>query len=407
MSGIAAGATIAWLATAYRARGFATARRDPAMRSYWLSLAALAGSLTLALPPVYESLDAILGVPDLSRLGVNGLAVAAVGCAAYGALLTLVSGRFGAILRRAVVTATVVSVTAMAALFFRGAPATDTMNFYVYYGNPWIAAYRATYLADMTGVAAMLVTLWTARLFKERRVFVRIGFSLMAAGGISALAYLTNDAGLVAQQLGWSGASWWGSPADEARLIALAVVLLVAGGMTESAERALTTLRCHAALLQLRPLREAVREAMAGGVLIERRSFWRDLLDPRDSEFRMRMELREIEDALLRLSRLVPAAVMAEAARVGRARFAAERDAAAFLEAVAIQAARRDPPGGRSKSRGETRLNPDLPVWRPEGFSQEIQRFKRVSRFLSQADAMLSAKAERGAPAGTHPFSAG
>ena len=64
---------LAWMAVVYKLPALLRNPRDPALRVFWLALAALALSLTTLLPPLYLTIDRLAGGPNLARLLGHGL----------------------------------------------------------------------------------------------------------------------------------------------------------------------------------------------------------------------------------------------------------------------------------------------------------------------------------------------
>lgn len=183
-----------WVAVAYKLPAFRRSPRDPAVRAYWLTLLSLALALTALLPPVYVAIDRLAGVPNLTRLLANSLAL--VTAWTVQAFLFYLSEP-EALARRAVRRRglTLVGTLALMAGLFIAAPVDqEAVNFTRRYGDvPFILEYRLVFLAYLAVAAANVARLsWRYAAIADRPS-LRLGLRLVAAGGLVSLAYVIHE----------------------------------------------------------------------------------------------------------------------------------------------------------------------------------------------------------------------
>lgn len=389
---LAAGLT--WSGTAYYLRSFLTRDRSPSLVFYWYALLFISIALTLVLPQVFSALNQWSRTPNLSRLVANSATVLAALCVQNAVLWSLVGDSVRFRLQWVQTSVAAATVTAIVALFFTIGRLPDAWEFSDYYHLGNVAAYRFVYLGYM-GIAALVLTVIWAR-FAIASVDLRLKteFSLLAVGGATGLAYLANDAGVVAKALGWNSPSWWANERYTSLLIGVAVTLMFLGATTPGWLHLIHSIRAHLAFLRLRRLWLTLRAAVPQVVLISVNPLWKDLLDPRGATFKLHRQVVEIRDALLLLRRSTDPSSQEVANTVASVMHLDESESLALSDAALVWQAtngRRPDRVGRPPAKlGSGSLPPAGP--RAAGFWREVAQLSAVARHLRDSAAMQELK---------------
>lgn len=372
-----------WVAVAYHAPAFVRGRRDPTFRAYWLGAFSLALAFTFTLPWLNRGSPDSRTWADLTALAVDGFTVTAVGCSLYDVLRTVAGPRASRVLTAAGVGATGVALTAMIVLFLVAHPAGNAIDFYRDYGSPWVAAYRATFLLYLGLAIPVLGGLWFRRMIRQPYRTVRIGMTMMVAGTAFGLAYVADDAVLIAKALGWPGPGRWGTPAEEIALMALSIGLVLIGALTPVWARLVMLARMHLALSRLHNLWKSAsaldgrEDDLLGG------QRWRERFDLEEVTLRLVGVVGEIRDVIAWSGRDLPPQVIDRATRRAGSMSLDERKSAALMDASALHARTGHPEGFEAEEAVAPRENPTLKTIRyePDGFWDEIRYFERVALY--------------------------
>lgn len=186
---------LAWAVVVYKLPSLLRSPRDLARRSYWISLFAMAAALTVLLPQVYLWIDRVTGVPNLSRLLGDGLGV----LAAWAGQSLLLYANYPAVEagpRSLKLSWALILVLVVMASCFALAPAQpEDRDFTGHYTHlPTILVYRMVFLAWL-GLAMVNFTRLSWRYARvSQRPPLRVGFRLVAIGGVVGLGYVANEA---------------------------------------------------------------------------------------------------------------------------------------------------------------------------------------------------------------------
>jgi hypothetical protein len=299
---------LAWAAVVVKLPAVRRSPGNPALRAFWTALVALAMSFTVLLPPVYFTVDRLLGIPNLARLLAHALALVNA-CAAQAFLLHLNFPR--AVARRKVrrrgwgLAATLVLMTVL----FTLAPVDqETMDFISRYGDlPRIQQYWLVLLAYLGLALADVARLsWRYAGLTDKDT-LSLGLRVTAAGGVVGLGYVAYDgAHVVARRLGL-GAPLGYEPAIAQALLAVAITLLVVGstmpawGPRLGLGTALRWRRRYRAYRRIYPLWLALCRATPEIALDPPRSPVADALTAGNLRFRLYRRVIEVWDGRLAL----------------------------------------------------------------------------------------------------------
>jgi hypothetical protein len=347
----AAPPVLLWSAVLNRLPAIRRRPNDPVLRAYWLALLCLAAAVTVLIPPIQLAVDRAVGVPDLTLLVGQSLAL---GCATSAQAFLLYSScpEAGPKMRRQV-WALVGTLLAMAGLFAVGQTRHRTfallgpdvtarpvvLYWLLYLGNLGLALVNAVRLIWRWG----RLTDW-ARL--PDRELLRGGLRLLTAGAAVGLLYVGYDlAFLAASQLGL--AHRLGDQQVITQGLSTASVLLMVAGFTISAwgprvglAGLLRWVGRYRAHRRLYPLWRTLCQAVPGVALEPPSAGWRDALTLRGGvTFRLQRRCVEIRDGQLKLRPWRDPRAAAAAEELGRQAGLAGDQLAAVVEATVLGAA--------------------------------------------------------------------
>ena len=399
-------AALCWAAVGLRLRATFRDRRNAALRSLWLALVALGLALTVFVPPVYRSLDRLLGVPNASELIGHCLVLVSAwqGRAVLPRLADAVVRRRWAALDAALLAAVLAGLTWLFVLapVDVEAPGSFTRR---YAGAPYVAEYWALFLAYLgfaLGHMALLSRRY-ARIVPRR--FLRVGLHLVSAAGCVGLVYfahwglppLLHRLGLPVP--GFLDVEWRPVSAAAVSLLLVGATIPQWGPLTSRwSPRRLW--QQHRALRRLRPLWLDVYRATPDIALEHHRSRIGELLDLRALDYRLYRRVVEIRDGRLALLPYMDEATAEDAARRGRAAGLRGEALEAVVEAARIGAAVDAKAAGR---RADSRRTPGAPALRGDDLSGEVAVLEKVAaayRSSAVVRQLRAAPAHRAAGAG-------
>lgn len=320
----------AWLLAVYQFRLLPV--RSALAASYWSAFLLAAVSRIFKFPPIGTAIDSALEYPNVSQLLAGVCIISATLGVQSFVYLSLMPHRPRFRIASAVAGGVVLAATV--ALFFAAGSVPQNLSDQQYYGLPaTLWAYRALYLAYLFLAAAVLTGVLTHYAVASQSARVRMGFGLMASGGVFALAHLVNDVGSLfppsVRPLGW-GDKWISD-----LLVPPFFLLVVAGALMPVWDRALSGIRAHVTFLRLRSFWRDLRDACPEVCLLPDRPLWKDILDPRDVHFRLHQQVAEIRDAGFILSAFSHPNAGAVAMEMAEASLGPDREAA-LREAVSL-----------------------------------------------------------------------
>jgi hypothetical protein len=373
---------LAWAVVAYKLPSLLRSPKDPARRSYWLSLFAMAAALTVLLPQVYLWLDRVTAVPNLSRLLGDSLGIVAA-WAGQSLLLYANYPVVEARPRSQRLSWALVAVLAAMAVCFALAPAQpEDRAFTGHYAHvPAILAYRLIFLGWL-GVAMVNFTRLSWRYAHvSLHASLRAGFRLVAVGGVLGLGYVANE-------VLRSGATYLNvaDPLPAARLSQLLIAGFMATGLIGTTMPAwgphagipalVDWLHRYHSLRRLYPLWRALYQASPQIALFPPVPFLADILAWRKLEFRLQRRVVEIRDGQLMLRPYRHPAAIEYARELCANIRLAEEEAAFVLEATDLAVALQMRAAGRVM--GSVTPTPLAPVG--ADLDSEAAALERVAR---------------------------
>ncbi len=338
---------LAWAVVAYKLPSLLRSPKDLAKRSYWLSLFAMAAALTVLLPQVYLWVDRVTSVPNLSRLLGDGLGVVAAW--AGQSLLLYANYPVTAARPRArkLSWALVLVLVLMAACFALAPAQPEDRTFTGHYTHlPTILAYRLVFLAWL-GLAMVNFTRLSWRYAHvSQRPSLRVGFRLVAVGGVLGLGYVVNEALR-------SGTTYVNvsDPLPAARLSQFLIAGFMTTGLIGTTMPAwgpyvgiptlVGWLKAYRSLRRLFPLWLALYQASPQIALFPPASLLSDILAWRHLRFRLHRRVIEIRDGELMLRPYRDPAAVEYARDLCADAGLAEEQAAVVLEASDLAVALR------------------------------------------------------------------
>jgi hypothetical protein len=336
---------------------------EPGARFLWLTLLGLALAMTVLLPPVYQIVDRLVGVPNLARLLGNGLVLVAGWTAqAYLFHLNYSAERARPAIRRngCLLLVTLIGTSILFSLARVDEEALDFQNRFA--GEPFIMEYRLLYLAYLGLTLAYVVPLSWRYAGISPRPALSLGLRLVAAGGIVGCGYVIHEALLVlTRRLGVAYPVRDSALLTEV-LIAVSATLLVVGSTLPSwgprvgvpalyrwAERYRTCRRLY-------PLWRALCEANPGIALVPPMPVWRDALIVRDLGFRLYRRVVEIHDGRLELRRYMDQRAVDYAHEQCRERGLDDQETAITVHAASLACALQAQAQGREARRPAANL---------------------------------------------------
>jgi len=302
------GVATALLAVGFKLPALLRHRDDRSLRAFSATLLLIALSLIVVSPPGRPYFDAMTGVPNLGQLLGNLLAVGA-GLAGLMFLAALSSEPTEAADRRASALMAAVTAGGMCFLFFVGPARPEVADYWAGYGDlPVVWLYRALFLLFGGFVLAKVFRLTPRYADRARRLSLRLGLRVVAAGAVAGMAWLSIE---LARAIG--RAMGLGQPPGPVltfdRLLIIVTIGLIALGSTLPSwsrrvglDRAISWWREYVALQRLHPLWDSLRQAAPGVALLDEDRGFLNRVDPRDVHFRLYREVVEIRDAMLLLN---------------------------------------------------------------------------------------------------------
>ncbi|MBP2329792.1 hypothetical protein JOF56_010177 [Kibdelosporangium banguiense] len=319
----------------------------------WIVLLAIALSLTVKAPLVYQAVSELTGIPNIGRLIDHGCILVA-GWGALGILLHINHPEEAR--QRSLPHAVWIALafTGMCVLFAFTRTPVDDVRFAGRYGRtPGVLEYWLVYLAGMLPAFLNSARLAARYAGMATDSAVRLGLRLISIGVLCSVAYhIHKGLFFAARRFGIHYPKALSMPLD--RYLTLAAAILVLIGVTLPNWRSPDVFGACRKLLRLRPLWLALYRVNPRIALVPPRPLVLELLNLRDLELRLYRRVVEIRDGRLALREHIDPRV-AEAARAEAAgRGLAGQKLDALVEATtlysAMQAARagNDPPSDPS-----------------------------------------------------------
>jgi hypothetical protein len=338
---------LAWAAVAYKLPALARRPRDPGVRSFWLATLAIALALSARPAPVYLAISQLTGMPNAARLLDNALILVAAWCVqAFLFHLSHGQDRAGAGTRRAG-WALAATLVAMAVLFaLAPVDADEPAEFTARYGSaPFVLEYRLVFLAFLGYALQNVVRLSWRYAGLSQLPALRAGLRLVAAGGVTGLAWIAQGALLVtARRFGLEHPAV-DAPGLSQALIAATIALTTLGSTLPSWGPRLgvgalagwvSRYRAHR---RLYPLWLALYRENPAIALYPPTSRLADALALRDLRFRLYRRVIEVRDGQLALRPFVDPDVVARARDLAAWAGLAGDDARAAVEAAGLASA--------------------------------------------------------------------
>jgi hypothetical protein len=359
---------LTWAAVFYKLPALRRRPNDWSVRTFWLTLLALAVTLTLLLPPVYFAVDSVSRVPNLARLLAHSLTLGASwSVQAYLAYLNYPESEAHPSVRRNgwVLLGTLVLMT----IFFVLAPVDHEApaDFMTRYGDaPFVLEYRLVFLLYLGFALVNVVGLSWRYAGMAERAALSLGLRIDAVGAVVGLGYVAHEAARVATvRLGLP------YPIEDADsltqlLVAISITLIVVGSTMPSwgAHVGIPALYQwgdrYRALRQLHGLWRVLFQAAPEIALEPPRSWLADALDVRDLGFRLYRRVVEIRDGELALRPYLDAEVVDRVRELAGKPGVHDQQFVEMVEATCLAAAL------RAKGRG-LRANRPAPVGQDSG----------------------------------------
>jgi hypothetical protein len=305
-------AVLLWLVTAWRTPA---AWRDSRKRVLWIAFLALASAITLRVPSITTSMDATLGVDNLSALGKH-----LSGIVAAHAVLTFVhdmaeekaSGLKSSRLHLVVPTTAAAIITV---LFFATPQPHEAIDLLTDYASDWrIAAYGGVWTAYL-GAALFSASRLCWRWGRQPDAgLLGHGLRLTGMGTTIGIVYAAHRVATVI--LGFLGQSPIPAGTGETidgLLLFSALLSIVTGSTLPAAGRLRRWSREYLDLLQLYPLWLSLTDDIPSVRLDPARRRSTEILRPRRVHDRLYRRTIEIRDAVLTLSDHAPSSLRDQA----------------------------------------------------------------------------------------------
>ncbi|GAB7048458.1 MAB_1171c family putative transporter [Catenuloplanes indicus] len=294
-----------WAAVLVRLPGAAHDRRR---RILWLAFTAMAIAVSARTPTVAGLIDQHTGWPGTSVLVGHAFTV----LAATGAFEFVTDLRETVRIRlpRLDIWLLIAAITVLAltVLFFQIPPPPEGLFIDRAPGQVLPTLYLVLFTTHLGFAMGAIGTLHAGALITSRRTappWIRTGFALNAAGGITGIAYATSVDSYLLYRLTAPGLGLGLGDTTVLALLdpleAVAILLIAAGHGVPAIPAALGTARQWLTLLQLRPLWAALTKAHPDVVFGERPSLLDDLTDRHALRYRLIRRTIEIRDATLHL----------------------------------------------------------------------------------------------------------
>jgi len=300
---------LTWAAVLYKVPALRRRPDDWSLRTFWLTLLALAITLTVLLPPVYLGVDALFRVPNLTRLLAHTLTLlASWSVQAYLAYLNYPEVEARPSVRRSgwILLGTLVFMT----IFFVLAPVDDEapLDFMTRYGNaPFILEYRLVFLLYLGFALVNVVGLCWRYAGLADRPALSLGLRIDALGAVVGIGYVVHETARVVTMRFGVGYPIRDSDEFTQLLVAVSITLIVVGSTIPSwgahvgIPALYEWLGQYRALRQLHALWQLLCNAAPEIALVPPRSALADALDLRDLRFRLYRRVVEIRDGELAL----------------------------------------------------------------------------------------------------------
>lgn len=380
-------AVLSWVALFLKILDARRAWRNPVMAGPVATLFFLAIVFTLSIPSVSARLDGLLGVPNLSALGIHCAIVAY--SAATQIMLVLWSSPPAAA-RTAIrwrLAMSVAVIIAMAALFVTAGATTEERArhfLYRYSDQPLIAGYLLLYVLALAIALVENIRLCLRYAGAFEDAWLRRGLRAVALGSGLGLAYCASRLGtLASRQLGLPADVWEVCvPVFGGSGGVLGVLGLSAPSLGPHISAARFWLAQYRAYQRLYPLWAALWREMPDITLTPPSSALVDRLAPGDLGFRLYRKAVEIRDGQRALGPWRSPAAAVEARRLGYAAGLRGAELEAAVEAAvlgfALRARKAGRPGGRAGEGG-------LPAHGGHELSTELDWLIQVARAFAKS----------------------
>jgi hypothetical protein len=378
---VAAG--VLWATLLYKLRALQRTPGNAALRSLCSAFAAFALALTVDLPPVYASVDAVVGEPNFAQLLGHSLALVGGWATQSAVLRFLYAGEEAAARTRRRAVVLLVALGAMTWFFVLAPVDRETTSFTTTYASaPYVVGFWFAYLGYLSFALVDVARLSWRYAGVAGPGFTSSGLRLLALGSLCGLAYVAHKAFFL-------GVSSWTElvlPAGPNTVISrVAVTLcfsLVAIGTTlptwgPRLQHARGWSSRYRTYHRLYPLWSALHAASPDIALARPRRPMLDALDPRDLDFRLYRRIIEIRDGRLDLRPYLDPAVAARARAAAAASGLTGEALEAAVEAAILTAALAAKRAGHPAHDGRT-----PPVTGASDVAGELAWLEQVARFF-------------------------
>lgn len=360
---------LAWAAVAYKLSAFLRHPGEPALRSFWFGLLALALSLTTLLPPVYLGIDRLVGIPNLARVLAHCLMV----LAAWSIHMFLFHLNYPDAQarpdRRREGLLLGITLALLIGLFGLSDVEEESLEFTSRYADtPFIAEYRLVLLGWLGFVLANAARLsWRYAGISVSRPSLHLGLRLVAIGATVGLGYSVHGAFYLAARRFDLRYPFGDEELVSDALLAVCLVLILIGSTMPAWGIRLGIPALHAwagryrACRRLYPLWRDLCRASPGIALVPPSGAVLDALTLAGTGFRLYRRVVEIRDAQLALRPHLDPRAAVHAAALCRESGMAGEEMEAVIEAARLAATLRAKE--RAKGFSDPDRAPRLPGW--------------------------------------------
>jgi hypothetical protein len=344
-------ACLAWALTSFRLTSFRLAdrrgwTRDPARRAVFVVVSALAASMTVNTPWMYDAVWRLTGVPNLARLLSHALMlVVAWGILTFVAHLSPSAGPPRWSWReswRGLAWPALVLAGMCVAFALADTPVNDVRFAARYGGAPGVVEYWLLFMCYLVPALCRVIGFGLREAGQTPDAAVRVGLRLLAMGAAVTLLYHLHKAAYFAcLRFGVGYPGVLRAPLDMLLTPSAAVLVLAGLSVPSWGRTRLGWLRDYRLHLRLRPLWRALYQANPDIALMVPASLLSEMLAFRDLDLRLYRRFVEIRDGRVALLPYLDPRVAGQAMRQGAGAGLRGLRLEAFAEAAVLDAALR------------------------------------------------------------------